>query len=120
MNALKELKNLLEDHQLTTDDIRCAHISFSIDVFDEDPDYIEYQKELYDDFKEFILLEAHSSQDINDFLKFMNTEYDDGYGGQNLFGKVWFYDNSWIERHEYDGAEWWEYKKFNIPEYLQK
>ena len=43
---------------------------------------------------------------------FMRTNYDDGYGGveipMNLVvcGKDW-----WLERHEYDGAEWWEYKR---------
>ena len=25
--------------------------------------------------------------------------------------KIVFKDNTWIERHEYDGAEWWEYKE---------
>lgn len=42
------------------------------------------------------------------------TDYDDGYGAQHvatdivLVGKDW-----WIERYEYDGSEWWEYK--SIP-----
>lgn len=40
------------------------------------------------------------------------TDYDNGYGGQaiaadlKVVGKDW-----WLERHEYDGAEWWEYKE---------
>lgn len=41
-----------------------------------------------------------------------NVEYDDGYGApevaENLLivGKDW-----WLERHEYDGSEWWEFKQ---------
>lgn len=43
------------------------------------------------------------------------TNYDGGYGAQHvatdlvLVGKDW-----WIERYEYDGAEWWDFK--SIPE----
>lgn len=38
-------------------------------------------------------------------------DYDSGFGGEEvpldllIVGKDW-----WIERHEYDGSEWWEYK----------
>jgi len=48
---------------------------------------------------------------MNDFMKFANEEYSDGYGGVEIFddlivvGKSW-----WLERYSYDGAEWWEYK----------
>ena len=41
--------------------------------------------------------------------------YDDGFGCQQInfalkvVGKDW-----WLERHEYDGSEWWEFKK--LPE----
>lgn len=40
------------------------------------------------------------------------TDYDCGFGGQEIgldlkiVGKNW-----WLERHEYDGSEWWEFKK---------
>lgn len=46
------------------------------------------------------------------FKKIANVEYDDGYGSAKVasdlivVGKNW-----WLERHEYDGSEWWEYKK---------
>lgn len=39
------------------------------------------------------------------------TNYDSGYGGQEvakdlvIVGEDW-----WLERHEYDGNEWWEFK----------
>lgn len=50
--------------------------------------------------------------DIDKFLKIANIEYDSGYGSpevaQNL---IVVGDNWWLERHEYDGAEWWEHKE---------
>lgn len=36
--------------------------------------------------------------------------YDSSYGGQELFGWVLFKDGTWLERDEYDGSEWWDYK----------
>jgi len=46
------------------------------------------------------------------FWKVADRNYDDGYGmaevNESLMvvGDAW-----WLERHEYDGAEWWEYKE---------
>ena len=46
------------------------------------------------------------------FKVLANKDYDNGYGGQEvcrdllIVGKDW-----WFERHEYDGSEWWEFKK---------
>jgi len=45
------------------------------------------------------------------FKKIADTEYDCGFGSAKvaqdllIVGKDW-----WLERHEYDGSEWWEYK----------
>ena len=47
--------------------------------------------------------EAFTSIDQLDFT------YDSGYGTQKLFGVVFFNDNTWLERGEYDGSEWWDY-----------
>lgn len=47
-----------------------------------------------------------------DFLKVAPEDYDSGLGGQEIakdfliVGEDW-----WLERHEYDGSEWWEFKK---------
>lgn len=49
-------------------------------------------------------------KDIEDFLDNLDFKYDSGFGGQSLYGNVWFADGTWLERGEYDGAEWWEYK----------
>jgi len=57
---------------------------------------------------------------LKEFLQASNFEYDSGYGGQNLFGIVWFTDGTWAERGEYDGVEWWEHRKCpEIPEALK-
>lgn len=46
------------------------------------------------------------------FVKQANFIYDNGYGSAEIpmdlvvVGKDW-----WLERYEYDGAEWWEFKR---------
>lgn len=58
--------------------------------------------------------------DLNFFLDQLNFTYDDGYGGQELFGLIWYEDGTWSERGEYDGSEWWEHRSVpNIPEELK-
>lgn len=53
------------------------------------------------------------------FLMTINKGYDSGYGGQQLDGVIWYRDGTWSERAEYDGAEWWEYKRMpDIPRWL--
>lgn len=66
-----------------------------------------------------ILLEKGG--DVLQFLNSLNFEYDAGYGGQELYGTVWLKDGkTWLERGEYDGAEWWNIKKLpNIPKKLK-
>lgn len=44
-------------------------------------------------------------------LPHLDFEYDSGYGGQELFGNIWYTDGTWSERGEYDGSEWWEHKE---------
>lgn len=45
-----------------------------------------------------------------DVLPMLDFEYDAGYGGQLLYGYIWYKDGTWSERGEYDGSEWWEHK----------
>ncbi len=47
---------------------------------------------------------------LSDVLPLLDIDYDDGFGGQELFGNIWYTDGTWSERGEYDGAEWWVYK----------
>lgn len=48
-----------------------------------------------------------------------NLRYDDGYGAAEIntelkiVGKDW-----WLERYEYDGAEWWDFK--TPPERIER
>lgn len=51
----------------------------------------------------------------DNFAKLADFCYDDGFGIQEInenllvVGKDW-----WMERHEYDGSEWWEFKSMPI------
>jgi hypothetical protein len=59
-----------------------------------------------------LLKEDYSADEYTEFLNKLNFEYDDGYGGQELYGTIWLMEeNTWYERGEYDGSEWWEYKE---------
>ena len=57
--------------------------------------------------------DVHTTWD--NFKKVADVQYDDGFGSpkvaQDLIvvGEYW-----WLERHEYDGSEWWEFKSTPI------
>jgi hypothetical protein len=74
-----------------------------------------------DDEVTFILKVGHTKEELNTFLESLNFEYNNGFGGQYLFGTVWCSDDkSWFTRGEYDGSEWWEKHTLPIiPEELQ-
>ena len=63
-----------------------------------------------------------TQEDIDAVYKAMSlTPYDNSYGTQELFGIIWINNGNWLERHEYDGSEWWEYKSPPvIPDFLQQ
>lgn len=67
-------------------------------------------------------IELHSNRTEQDERKFLETlaaiDYDEGYGSQELFGTIVFKDNTWLERGEYDGSEWWEHRKLPTEESL--
>jgi hypothetical protein len=69
---------------------------------------ISYEK--YPDPKNILIDSENGALSMKD-LMILDFEYDNGYGGQELFGYVVFKDNTWLERGEYDGSEWWEYQK---------
>lgn len=53
--------------------------------------------------------EPHGMWD--DFVKFADINYDSGYGGNEVSGGlVVVGDDWWLERGEYDGSGWWEFK----------
>lgn len=51
----------------------------------------------------------HTVGEYDRFLNCLNFNYDDGYGGQELFGTIWYDDGTWSTRGEYDGSEWWQH-----------
>ena len=47
---------------------------------------------------------------IDEFLKVADRVYDDGFGGAEVQHIYVVGDYWWLERGEYDGSEWWEFK----------
>jgi len=99
MNAKEELIRHIQDRI-----IKCAIIYTGI----------------YNDNKTIINLSIQYTEDQwADFLNAMNFEYDSGFGGQELFGTIWYEDGSWSSRKEYDGSERWQHNTCpEIPEEL--
>ena len=52
------------------------------------------------------------------FFTLENINYDSGYGSSEIAMDlvVVFTDGSWLHRHEYDGAEGWEYNKTPVKQ----
>ena len=49
------------------------------------------------------------------FEKISDFDYDSGFGCQEIPSLiVYFKDNTYMFREEYDGSEWWEYKVHKI------
>lgn len=111
MNAKDELLNFITDKCGGTLDLsilKCAVIARG------DRNLISYNENFS------ILRVNHTIDEIDDFLQNLNFEYDNDYGTQELYGIIWFNDDSWANRGEYDGSEWWEcYKLPEIPEELK-
>lgn len=81
MNLLKETKDILKENGKTISDI--------------------------------IAVQGDSvGMSVETFIRLSDVEYDSGYGAPKVaedlvvIGEDW-----WLERHEYDGSEWWEYKE---------
>lgn len=100
MNAKEELLRALKGKF----PVKCASITKGDDYWD-------------DEDKLFIDLKLnYSDEEFKTFLKNLDFDYDNGFGGQILFGTVWFKDNTWLSREEYDGSEWWMHNKLpTIP-----
>lgn len=53
-----------------------------------------------------------------EFEKYSNTKYDDSYGASEVAVDLLIIGaDFWLERHEYDGSEWWEFKQ--MPKYKE-
>jgi hypothetical protein len=52
---------------------------------------------------------------VENFEKILEVNYYSGFGCQEIFSSLKVVgDNWWLERGEYDGSEWWEFKQ--LPE----
>ena len=48
----------------------------------------------------------------DEFAAQANKNYDNGFGGTEVIEVTMIVGKDfWLERHEYDGSEWWEYKE---------
>lgn len=100
INAKKEFLDITKGFNVIA-----AKISFG----DEDYDY------------EFNLKPSYTINEYNDFMKFLNRNYDSGYGSQNLHGFIFCEDNVWMSRGEYDGSEWWDINQYpNLREHFDE
>lgn len=76
---------------------------------------LEYNGKTWKDVR-FIRTSDEQVKDIEKFKKSMDFEYDDGYGSAEIpEDLIVVGDNWWLERHGYDGKEWWEYKELPTP-----
>ena len=90
--------------------VKCASITIGDVWFDDDDESTTYS-----------LPVGYTQEQYDAFLQSIDTEYDSGYGGQELFGTIWYTNGNWSSRGEYDGSEWWEYHICpSIPESLIK
>lgn len=80
-----------------------------------------YMNDVEDEEKAIILTKGFTKEEYNDFLQSLDFTYDAGYGGQELFGNIWYTDGTWSDRYEYDGSECWSYQRCpEIPKELNR
>ena len=66
-----------------------------------------------------ILPIGFTDNELSLFLSAIDYTYDSVYGGQEVYGTIWYKDGTWSERGGYDGSEWWEHKVCpDIPDAL--
>lgn len=112
-NAYSELCEKLEKVKKKFSDIKnCWVCNFDAEfwLFRREPSYFVMYENTKDNIRE-----------LKKWLKKYN--YDSGYGWQELYWEVVFNDGTRLERWEYDGAEWREYKKtpdIKQPEFFRK
>jgi len=93
------MRNCKEEFLLETGDkeILCAKLITG-------RDYLDDEERTFTNLKV-----GYTHEDYCDFLNAINCNYDSGYGGQCLYGFIWYKDGTWSARGEYDGSSWWEY-----------
>ncbi len=73
------------------------------------------------DEEQVVLKKDYSPEELSSFLTSIDFEYDSGFGGQELMGVIWYWDETWSDRREYDGSEWWEHQIVpDLLDYMEK
>jgi hypothetical protein len=71
--------------------------------------------------KNYWLLCAYDLAEYDAFLRSLDFLYNAGFGGQELYGVIWYTDGTWSERYVYDGEEEWVQRRVPVvPEHLKK
>lgn len=99
-NALKEINDLLARERV--------FLVSAVVCFGNPPRHADPKQK-------FVLYVGHTAEEKEAFDAFMDRDYDPGYGGQELYGTLWFSDHRWALRGEYDGSEWWQVHEFPTP-----
>jgi hypothetical protein len=101
INAKKEFLRDTEDF-----DVACARI------------FIEGRHHNRPDIEADLKL-GYTADELDAFLTKIDIEYNNGFGGQELFGTIWCEKGVWFTRYEYDGSESWEQHEYPpIPDTL--
>jgi len=67
----------------------------------------------------YTLKKGYSEEDYQKFLKEIDFNYNNGFGGQKVDGTIWLEGGQWFDRGEYDGSEWWQLHSYpEIPQLL--
>lgn len=86
-----------------------------INLKDETLEILNEYDKTWDDVEWIGSVSRNLTIDKNQFLILADREYNNGYGGNEVsLDLVVVGKDFWLERHEYDGSEWWEFKQ--IPE----
>ena len=106
---LNDMKNAKDEliQRIGKANIVWAKMYYCQDIF-----YDEEREEGHD----IVLAPNHTAEEEKAFFDKLNFSYDNGYGMQYLHGIVMLNDNSWLERREYDGSEWWEH--CSVPQWI--
>lgn len=91
MNLKNETLQIMKEHTLTPEDIDFITVDIAKERFGKEETFLV---------------------DTSEFWKLADEDYDEGFGGYEvaLSLQIVFKNGSWLERHEYDGSEWWEFK----------
>jgi hypothetical protein len=74
----------------------------------------ELLKENNKTLKDIIWFGCDKVELVGDLEKVLDFQYDNDFGSQEVLEDLILVGKDfWLERHEYDGSEWWEYK--NMP-----